>query len=132
MTAASPDGPLPRLRELARTSLREQAGSSESASAFPRSLLTELGRLGVLGLPYPRELGGGGWTFASYLEAIETLASGWLTIAESVAVHTLACYPVAAFGTPAQQSHLLGGMLARHRRSDHCRGRRRRRGHRRI
>jgi alkylation response protein AidB-like acyl-CoA dehydrogenase len=47
---------------------------------------------GILGLPHPRELGGAGWTFVGYLEAIEVLASGWLTIAESVAVHTLACY----------------------------------------
>jgi hypothetical protein len=48
MTAANPDGLLPRLRELARTNLRGQADRSEAASAFPRSLLTELGRLGVL------------------------------------------------------------------------------------
>jgi alkylation response protein AidB-like acyl-CoA dehydrogenase len=112
VTAADPAELLPRLRELARDELRKRADRDEAASAFPRDLLTGLGRLGVLGLPYPRELGGGGWTFADYLEAVEVLASGWLTVAESVAVHTLACYPTAVFGTPAQQRQLLARMLA--------------------
>jgi alkylation response protein AidB-like acyl-CoA dehydrogenase len=51
MTAPDPAELLPRLRELARDELREQADRGEAASAFPRDLLTELGRLGVLGLP---------------------------------------------------------------------------------
>ena len=38
-------------------------------------------------------------------EAIEILASGWLTVAESVAVRTLACYPIATFGAPACAPH---------------------------
>jgi alkylation response protein AidB-like acyl-CoA dehydrogenase len=62
MTAADPADLLPRLRELARDELRERADRDGAASAFPRDLLTELGRLGILGLPYPRELGAVGYT----------------------------------------------------------------------
>ncbi len=39
------------------------------------------------------------------------LASRWLAVAEAVSVHTLACYPLAAFGTDAQREELLPDML---------------------
>ena len=115
MTATATAGPadlLPRLRELVSDVIRPRADADEAASAFPHDLLAQLGQLGVLGLPYPAELGGGGWAFADYLQAVEILATGSLTIAESVAVHTLSCYPIAAFGSHAQQRELLPGLLA--------------------
>jgi len=38
-------------------------------------------------------------------------ATVWLTVAETVAVHTLACFPVAAYGTEQQKHRWLPGML---------------------
>jgi alkylation response protein AidB-like acyl-CoA dehydrogenase len=109
---AGPDILLPQLRELVSGVIRPRADEDEATSTYPRDLVDQLGKLGVLGLPYPPGLGGGGWAFADYLQAVEILATGSLTIAESVAVHTLSCYPIAAFGTPDQQRQLLPSMLA--------------------
>ena len=36
-----------------------------------------------------------------YLQVLEILASRWLTVAEAVSVHTLACYPLATYGSDA-------------------------------
>ena len=66
-------------------------------------MLRTLGRAGLLGLPYPEEYGGGGQPYEVYLQVLEILAGRWLAVAEAVSVHTLACYPVAAFGTDAQR-----------------------------
>ncbi|MGI5226435.1 acyl-CoA dehydrogenase family protein [Actinoallomurus sp. CA-142502] len=110
-TPAVPDELLPRLRELVAEEIRPRADEDEAHSRFPRDLCRVLGKLGVLGLPYARELGGSGWRFEDYLQALEVLAGGWLTIAETVAVHTLACFPVAAHGDDAQRRELLPAML---------------------
>src|SRR5690242_3532885 len=110
-TPAVPDELLPRLRELVAEEIRPRADEDEAHSRFPRDLCRDLGKLGVLGLPYARELGGSEWRFEDYLQALEVLAGGWLTIAETVAVHTLACFPVAAHGDDAQRRELLPAML---------------------
>jgi alkylation response protein AidB-like acyl-CoA dehydrogenase len=50
-----------------------------------------------------------------YLQVLEELASSWAAVALAVSVHTLSCYPVAAFGSDEQRkTHLpemLGGEL---------------------
>ena len=42
---------------------------------------------------------------------VEELATSWATVAEGVSVHTLACYPLAAFGTDAQRERWLPDMV---------------------
>lgn len=77
-------------------------------------MLRTLGRSGLLGLPYPAEVGGADQPYEVYLQVLEILAGSWLAIAESVSVHTLACYPVYAHGTALQRKQLpdmLGGEL---------------------
>ncbi len=101
--------------ELARDELASRAGEHEARGAFPREVFTTLGRAGLLGLPYPVELGGGGVSQQVYLQVVEVLASAWLAVALGVSVHTLACFPLAEFGTPQQRERylpdLLGGEL---------------------
>lgn len=77
-------------------------------------MLRTLGRAGLLGLPYPEEYGGAAQPYEVYLQVLEILAGRWLTVAEAVSVHTLSCFPVAAFGTDEQRSLLpdmIGGEL---------------------
>jgi alkylation response protein AidB-like acyl-CoA dehydrogenase len=46
-----------------------------------------------------------------YLQVLEELAAAWAAVALAVSVHTLSCYPVAAFGSDEQRSALLPDML---------------------
>jgi len=99
------------VRELADKELRPRAAEFEQRGEFPREVFRTLGRAGLLGLPYPEEYGGGGQPYEVYLQAVEELAGAWLTVGLGVSVHTLACYPTAAFGTAEQRRRWLPDML---------------------
>ncbi|MGS2615732.1 acyl-CoA dehydrogenase family protein [Micromonospora sp. LZ34] len=96
--------------ELADRELAPRAAGFEERAEFPREVLRTLGRAGLLGLPYPEEHGGAAQPYEVYLQVLEILASRWLAVAEAVSVHTLSCYPVAAFGN-AEQRKLLPDMI---------------------
>jgi len=98
-------------REIADAELAPRADDFEARGEFPRELVRILGRAGLLGLPYPEEYGGGAQPYEVYLQVLEELARRWLAMAEVVSVHTLACFPVAAFGSDAQRKRLLPDMI---------------------
>jgi alkylation response protein AidB-like acyl-CoA dehydrogenase len=103
------------VREIADGELAPRVADFESRKQFPREIFRLLGRSGLLGLPYPEEYGGGAQPYEVYLQVLEEIAARWLAIAEGISVHTLACYPVFAFGTDEQRkrhlSDLVGGEL---------------------
>ncbi len=94
-------------REIADGELAPRASDFEARGEFPREVLRTLGRAGLLGLPYPEEHGGGGQPYEVYLQVLEELAYRWLTVAEAVSVHVLACFPVAGYGSEAQRKQFL-------------------------
>ncbi|WP_067832400.1 acyl-CoA dehydrogenase family protein [Actinomadura kijaniata] len=101
-------------REIVTKELAPRAAPAEEAAAFPREVFRLLGRAGLLGLPYPEEHGGGGQPYEVYLQVLEEIASVWASVAVGVSVHTLACYPLFAFGDDEQKKQLpdlLGGEL---------------------
>jgi len=98
-------------RELADKELRPQVEAAELESRFPRETFAVLGRAGLLGLPYPERWGGGGQPYEVYLQDIEELARSWLAVGLGVSVHTLACFPLAAYGTDEQRDRWLPEML---------------------
>ncbi|MEU4569282.1 acyl-CoA dehydrogenase family protein [Micromonospora sp. NPDC023956] len=100
--------------ELADRELAPRAADFEARAEFPREVLRTLGRAGLLGLPYPEEHGGAAQPYEVYLQVLEILASRWLAVAEAVSVHTLACFPVAQYGSDELRKRLpdmLGGEL---------------------
>jgi alkylation response protein AidB-like acyl-CoA dehydrogenase len=98
-------------RELAQGEVRPQADAAEREARFPREIFRMLGKAGLLSLPYPEELGGGGQSYETYLQVVEELATAWLAVGLGVSVHTLTCFPIATAGTPEQQERWLPGML---------------------
>jgi alkylation response protein AidB-like acyl-CoA dehydrogenase len=98
-------------RELVRDELAPKAAAYEAESRFPREVFRTIGKAGLLGLPYPEEYGGGGQPFEVYLQVVEELATGWVTVAEGVSVHTLSCFPLAVFGTDEQRIRWLPDMV---------------------
>ena len=98
-------------RQLAQEELAPRAAEYEERGECPRDLFRTLGRAGLLGLAYPEEYGGGGQPYEVYLQVLEELAVGWAAVALGISVHTLSCYPVAAFGTDEQKKRWLPDML---------------------
>ncbi len=106
--------------EMARDELAPKAASYEAESRFPREEVRLLGEAGLLGLPYDERYGGGGQPYAVYLQVVEELARAWATVAETVSVHTLACYPLAAYGTDEQRDKWLADMVGGEQLGAYC------------
>lgn len=102
-------------RDLADKELATRVEEHERAETFPHGLFPILGEAGLLGLPYPEEVGGGGQPYEVYLQVLEELASRWAAIAVATSVHGLSCFPLFTVGSDAQKERLpkmlAGGML---------------------
>jgi alkylation response protein AidB-like acyl-CoA dehydrogenase len=98
-------------RDLADAELAPRAAQYEREERFPREVFTKLGEVGLLGLPFAEEVGGGGQPYAVYLQVVEELAARWASVALGVSVHTLSCNPIAQFGTDEQRRDLLPEMV---------------------
>ncbi len=98
-------------RDIADREFAPRAADFEARGEFPRDALRILGRAGLFGLPYDEEYGGGGQPYEVYLQVLEEIAARWLVAAEAISVHTLSCFPVAAYGTDAQRKRFLPDFL---------------------
>ncbi|HEY2222806.1 acyl-CoA dehydrogenase family protein [Actinomycetospora sp.] len=99
-------------RDVADKELATRVDEHERSETYPEGLFATLGETGLLGLPYPEALGGGGQPYEVYLQVLEELAARWAAVAVAVSVHGLSCFPVATFGTTEQQEQWLPRMLA--------------------
>jgi alkylation response protein AidB-like acyl-CoA dehydrogenase len=100
------------VREIAAAELAPRAAADETAGRFPREVFGTLGRAGVLGLPFPERLGGSGQPYEVYLQALEEIASAWMSVGIGVSVHVMSLVPLEQFGTPEQQEALLPPLIA--------------------
>src|SRR3954451_246194 len=98
-------------RTLAEEELLPRVASAEAEAKFPRDVFKSLGHLGVLGLPYPEEYGGGGQPYEVYLQVLEELARVWASVGVGVSVHVLSCFGLATRGTEEQKLTWLPAML---------------------
>ena len=71
---------------------------------FPYELVAEMAELGLMGIPFPEELGGAGGDTLSYAIAVEELARIDSSVAITLAAHTsLGTMPIYLFGTDEQK-----------------------------
>jgi short-chain 2-methylacyl-CoA dehydrogenase len=88
------------VREFAEGEVRPVAEELDREKRFPYETVDQLGKLGLMGIPYPEEYGGGGADNLSYALAIEELARVDSSVAITVAAHTsLGTWPVYAYGS---------------------------------
>ncbi|CAN5223570.1 acyl-CoA dehydrogenase [soil metagenome] len=98
-------------RDLVEREVAPRAAEMEAQSAFPREVFRTLGKAGLLGLPYDEEQGGAEQPYEVYLQVLEELSRGWLAVGLGASVHTLACFPLYAFGTAEQKDRWLPDMV---------------------
>jgi alkylation response protein AidB-like acyl-CoA dehydrogenase len=88
------------VRDFADGEVRPVAEELDREKRFPYEIVAKLGELGLMGIPYPEEHGGGGADNLSYAIAIEELARVDSSVAITVAAHTsLGTWPLYAFGS---------------------------------
>jgi alkylation response protein AidB-like acyl-CoA dehydrogenase len=98
-------------REIARDELAPRAAAAEEAEQFPREQFRLLGKSGLLGLPYAERWGGSDVRYEVYLQALEEIATAWMTVGVGLSVHTMSCYGLAEYGTDEQRGEWLPDML---------------------
>jgi alkylation response protein AidB-like acyl-CoA dehydrogenase len=99
------------VRDLADKELAPRAAEAEATETFPRDVFTMLGQVGVLGLPYAEEYGGGGQPYEVYLQVLEEIARVWASVGVGVSVHALSCFGLVTRGTEEQKQRWLPEML---------------------
>jgi len=77
-------------------------------SRFPYELVAELAGLGLMGIPFPEELGGAGGDTLAYALAVEELARIDSSVAITLAAHTsLGTMPIYLFGNDEQKQRWI-------------------------
>ncbi|HJU48424.1 MAG TPA: acyl-CoA dehydrogenase family protein [Gaiellaceae bacterium] len=96
------------VRAFARERVAPAAEELDRESRFPYELVEEMAELGLMGIPLPEELGGGGGDTLAYAIAIEELTRVDSSVAITVAAHTsLGTMPIFLFGSDEQKEEWL-------------------------
>src|SRR3954452_19574862 len=96
------------VRDFADGEVRPVAEELDREKRFPYEIVAKLGELGLMGMPYPEEYGGGGADNLSYAIAIEELARVDSSVAITMAAHTsLGTWPLYAFGSEEQKDEWM-------------------------
>jgi alkylation response protein AidB-like acyl-CoA dehydrogenase len=99
-------------RDIVANELRPKIADLDARAEFPRDIFRTLGRAGLMSLPYPEELGGGGQSYEVYLQALEEIASASASVGVGVSVHALSCFGLFTAGTDEQKQQWLPQMLS--------------------
>src|SRR5438105_12500698 len=93
------------VRDFARSEIAPVAEELDRTKSFPYEVVAKLGELGLMGIPFPEEYGGGGANTLAYAIAIEELARVDASVCITVAAHTsLGTMPIYLWGNDEQRS----------------------------
>jgi alkylation response protein AidB-like acyl-CoA dehydrogenase len=96
------------VRDFARQEVKPVAEELDRTKSFPYEIVAKLGGLGLMGIPFPQEYGGGGADTLSYVLAVEELARIDSSVCITMAAHTsLGTMPIYLWGSDAQKDEWL-------------------------
>lgn len=97
------------VRSFAEDKIKPRAIELDKEAKFPKDIFDEMGKLGLLGIPFPEEYGGSGGDTLQYAIAVEEIGRvcGGTGLSYAAAV-SLGSSPIYYFGTEEQkQEHLV-------------------------
>ncbi len=96
------------LDEFSETYVKPQAKTVDEEEIFPLETVKELGKLGLLGLPYPKTYHGVGAPYKAYIDTVRILSKDCATTGVIISAHTSLCSsPIYQFGTEEQKQKYL-------------------------
>ncbi len=100
-----------QVRQFAETEVLPIALEQDEKEEFSVSLAKKMGEAGLFGITIPREYGGQGLDYLSYIIAVEELARIDSSPAATIAAHnSLGITPIFSFGTEDQKKRFLPGL----------------------
>ncbi len=101
------------VREFAVKEVQPIVEKMDEDAEYPYETIAELGRLGIMGMPFPEEYGGAGADYTAYIMAMEELSK--ISGSHGVIVQThnaLCCWPIFTYGTEEQKRKYLPDLLS--------------------
>ena len=101
------------VRDFARAEVAPVAEELDRTKSFPYEIVRRLGELGLMGIPFPEEYGGGGGDTLAYALAVEELTRVDSSVAITMCAHTsLGTQPIWMFGTEEQKREWLPSLCS--------------------
>ena len=101
------------VRDFAEREIGPVADEMEREAKFPVEIIRKAAGLGLLGVPYPEEVGGTGLDSLAYAITVEELSRVSGSVGIIVSAHTsLGCAPIFMAGTPDQKERFLRPMAS--------------------
>ncbi len=99
------------VRDFAEKEILPGADERDDREEFSRELFDKMGELGLTGIPWPEEYGGGDCDFVSYVIAVEELSRVDASAGITLSAHTsLAGWPLFKYGSEEQKKKYLEPM----------------------
>jgi short-chain 2-methylacyl-CoA dehydrogenase len=96
------------VRDFATQEVAPVAEELDREKRFPYEIVAKLAGLGLMGIPFPQEYGGGGGDSLAYALAVEELTRVDSSVAITLCAHTsLGTQPIYLFGSEAQKEEWL-------------------------
>jgi alkylation response protein AidB-like acyl-CoA dehydrogenase len=96
------------VREFAREEVAPVAAKFDASQEFPWENIEKMGQLGLLGIPWPEDLGGAGLDTLSYMIAIHEMAKVDASHGITISAHTtLGTSPIFNFGSAEQKERFV-------------------------
>lgn len=103
---------LQMVREFSDEVLLPAAHDHEERAEDPAPLYKQLAELGLTGISFPEEYGGGGQPYHTYLVVVEEIARAYLGFAIGLSVHTLCSFAIDTFGTEELKRDVLARLCS--------------------
>ncbi|HEV7562549.1 MAG TPA: acyl-CoA dehydrogenase family protein [Solirubrobacterales bacterium] len=101
------------VREFAQGEVAPAAEELDREKRFPYEIVAKLGDLGLMGIPFPEEYGGGGGDSLAYAIAVEELTRVDSSVAITLCAHTsLGTQPIYLFGDEEQKREWMPELCA--------------------
>jgi butyryl-CoA dehydrogenase len=95
-------------RDFANAKIAPRAAEIDRSHAFPRDLIAELGKMGLMGIAIPQAHGGAGMDTVTYALALEEISRACASTGVIVSVNnSLVCDPLLHFGSDEQKKTWL-------------------------
>jgi len=101
------------LKEFSEIEVAPYCEEWDEKAEYPEESIRKLGELGFMGMPFPREIGGAGADYVTYIMAIEELSK--VSGSHGVIVQThnaLCCWPIFTYGNEEQKQKYLPKLLS--------------------
>ena len=99
---------LQMVRSFAENEVKPLAAEIDEQERFPIETVEKMGKLGMMGIPVPKQYGGAGGTVQMYIMAVEELSRVCATTGVVLSAHTSLCIaPIMEHGTEEQKMKYL-------------------------